>query len=80
MTYGGIIEIDKRGNSKVNKVHVMQIIVVIVQVFAFIPLTAEVLGDMDPDIISASAIVIGICTIGNMVCAMIRVAQELKKR
>ena len=41
-----------------NKVYVLQIIFIIVQVIAAVPLTAEVFGDMNTDIISVSAIVI----------------------
>ena len=63
-----------------NKVHVLQIIFIIVEVFAAIPLTAAVFGDMNPDIISASAIVIWVGLLGSMICATIRAAHELKKK
>ena len=63
-----------------NKVYVLQIIFIIVQVFAVIPLTAAVFGDMNPDIISASAIVIWVGILGNTICAIIRAVQESKKK
>ena len=63
-----------------NKVYVLQIIFLIVQVLAAIPLTAAVFGDMNPDIISASAIVIWVGMLGNMICAVIRAVHESKKK
>ena len=63
-----------------NKVYVLQIIFIIIQVFAAIQLTAAVFGDMNPDIISASAIVIWVGMLGNMICAIIRAVQESKKK
>ena len=63
-----------------NKAHVLQIIFVIVQVFAFIPLTVEVFGDMNPDTISVSAAVMGVGLLGNMICAIVRAVQESKKK
>lgn len=43
-----------------NKAHLLHVIFTIVQVLALIPLTAEIFGKMDPDIISTSAVVFGI--------------------
>ena len=62
------------------KVYVLQIVFVIVLVIAAIPLTIEVFGDMDPDIISASAIVLWLGLVGNAICAIIRAVQESKKK
>ncbi len=62
-----------------NKVRALQIIFIIVEVFAAIPLTAEVFGDMDPAVMSVSAIVIWVGLLGNMVCAIIRAAHGSKK-
>ncbi len=62
------------------KVYALQMIFIMVQVFAIIPLTVAVFGDMNPDIISASAIVIWVGMLGNLVCALIRVFQESKKK
>ena len=63
-----------------NKVYVLQIIFIIVQVIAAVPLTAEVFGDMNTDIISVSAIVVWVGMIGNMICAIIRAVRESKKK
>lgn len=63
-----------------NKVYVLQIIFVMLQVFAIIPLTVEVFGDMNPGIISASAIAIWVGLLGNGICAIIRAVQESKKK
>ena len=63
-----------------SKVHVAQIIFLIVQFIAAAILTAAVLGDMDPDILSASAIVIGVGMIGNAICAIIRAVQGSNKK
>ncbi len=62
------------------KIYVLQIIFLIVQVFAAVPLTAAVFGDMNPDIISSSAIVIWVGLLGNMICAIIRAVQESKMK
>ena len=63
-----------------NKVYVLQIIFIIVQVIAAITLTIAVFGDMDPDIMSASAIVIWVGLLGNAICAILRAVQESKKK
>lgn len=63
-----------------NKVHVLQIIFLTLQVFAAIPLTIAVFGDMNPAIISVSAVVIWVGLLGNMICAIIRAVQESKKK
>ena len=63
-----------------NKAHVLQIIFVMVQVIAFIPLTVEVFGGMNPAIISVSAAVIGVGLLGNMICSIITALQESKKK
>ena len=68
------------GNDIMNKAHVLQIIFVMVQVIAFIPLTVEAFGGMNPAIISASAAVIGVGLLGNMICAIIKALQESKKK
>ena len=44
-----------------------------------IPLIPEVYGGMNPDIISASAIVFWVGLSGNVICAIIRVNQESKR-
>ena len=74
------IGVCKGGNDEVNKVYVLQIIFLIVQVFAAIPLTVAVFGDMNPDIISVSACLIWMGMLGNMICAIIRAVRESKKK
>ena len=69
-----------RKQNRMSKVYVLQIIFVLVQVMAAVPLTIAVFGDRDPDWISVSAIVIWVGMIGNMICAIIRAAQESKKK
>lgn len=63
-----------------SKVRVLQIIFTAVEVIAAIPLTVSVFGDMNPDVISVSAIAIWVGMIGNIICAIIRAAQESKKK
>ncbi len=63
-----------------NRAHMLQIVLVAVQVIACIPLTIEVFGDMDPEVISASAAVIGVAMLGSVICAMVRAGQEWKKK
>ena len=62
------------------KVYVLQIVFVIVLVIAAIPLTIAVFGDMDPAIISVSAVLIWVGLLGNMICAIIRAVKESKKK
>ena len=62
-----------------NKAHLIQIIFVVVEIFAAIPLTIEVFGDMDPGVITVSAVVLWVGMIGSMVCALVRAAQAKKK-
>ena len=62
------------------KVHVLQIVFVVIQIIAAFPLTIAVFGDMDPDILSVSAIVIWVGMLGNLVCAILRAVQESKKK
>ena len=68
------------GNKKMNKVHVLQIIFLIAQVFGAIVLTAAVFADMNPKALSVSALIIGVGMAGNAICAIIRVVQESKKK
>ena len=63
-----------------NKAYVLQIIFVMVQVIAFIPLTVEVFGGMNTAVISVSTAVIGAGLLGNMICAIIKALQESKKK
>ena len=61
-----------------SKVHLLSIIFLVVEVIAFIPLTIEVFGDMNPDIITISAIVLGVGMVGNCICTIVRVIHKSK--
>ena len=63
-----------------DKVWVLQIIFIIVEIFAAVPLTAAVFGDMDPGVITASAGAIWVGMIGSMICAVVRAVRESKKK
>lgn len=63
-----------------DKVRVLQIVFLFVQIIAFIPLTAEIFGKMNPDVISVSAAAVGAGLCGNMICAIIRAVRELKRK
>lgn len=63
-----------------DKVYVVQILFLIVQIFAVIALTAAVFGDMNLDVISVSAMVLWVGLLGNAVCAVIRAVQGAKKK
>ena len=62
-----------------SKMHLASIIFLIVEVIALIPLTVEIFGDMNTDIITISAAVFFIGLIGNCVCSFIRAVSERKK-
>lgn len=62
------------------KVNLLNGIFLIVEVFAFIPLTIEVFGDMNPNVLTISAIIFGVGMIGNGICAIVRAIQESKKK
>lgn len=62
------------------KIYWLNITFLIIAVVAVIPLTIEVFGDMNPKIISTSAIIIGIGLAGNLICAVIRAIAESKKK
>ena len=61
-----------------SKVHLLSIIFLIVEVIAFIPLTIEVFGDMNPDVITISAIVLWVGMVGNCICTIVRVIRKSK--
>ena len=62
------------------KVRLLNVIFLIVEVIAFIPLTIEVFGDMNPNVLTISAIVFGIGMVGNCICAIVRAILESKKK
>ena len=51
----------------------------IVSIIAFIPLTIEVFGGMNPDIMIVSVCVMGIGILGNSICAIIRAIKKKEK-
>lgn len=63
-----------------NKVHLLNIIFLIVEIIAFIPLTREIFGDMNPNVLTISAIVFGVGMVGNCICVIIRAVCESKKK
>lgn len=63
-----------------NKAHLLQVAFVIIEVFAFIPLTIEVFGNMNPEIISICAIIMGIGLLGSCACAIVRVVYNCKSK
>ena len=58
------------------KVYLLQIISLAVTILACIPLTVQVFGDMDPDIMTASALFLGAGLLGNCICAVIRAVRQ----
>lgn len=62
-----------------SKTHLASIIFLIVEIIALIPLTVEIFGDMNTDIITISAAFFFIGLIGNCVCSFIRAFSEWKK-
>ena len=61
------------------KINLLNRIFLIVALIAMIPLTIEVFGDRNPNVIRISAILIGIGLAGNLICAIIRAIVESKK-
>lgn len=62
------------------KVHWLSVIFLMVQVLAFIPLTVEVFGDKNPQVLTISAIIFGVGMIGNGICVIVKANHELKKK
>ena len=63
----------------IKKINLLNNIFLIVALIATIPLTIEVFGDRNPNVIRISAILIGIGLAGNLICAIIRAIVESKK-
>lgn len=61
------------------KINLLNNIFLIVALIAMIPLTIEVFGDRNPNVIRISAILVGIGLAGNLICAIIRAIVESKK-
>lgn len=54
----------------------ISIIFLIVEIIAFISLTIAVFGDMNPDVLTVSAILLGIGLAGNCIFTIVRVIRE----
>ena len=63
-----------------SKMHLASVVFLIVEVIALIPLTAEIFGDMNTDIITVSAAAFFVGLIGNCLCSFIRALKEWKKK
>lgn len=63
-----------------NKVRLLNFIFLIIEIMAFIPLTIEVFGDMNPNVLTISAIIFGIGMIGNCICVIVKDIRELRKK
>ena len=65
------------------KIHLLQVIFLAVMILSCIPLTVQVFGHMDPDIMTVSALFLGAGLLGTCVCAVVRAVrqdQEQKKK
>ncbi len=62
------------------KEHWLNIIFWIIEVVAWIVLTATVFGDMNPDALTVSAIVLGVGLAGTCVCTIVRGLRASKKK
>ncbi|MCM1120797.1 MAG: hypothetical protein NC543_15730 [bacterium] len=63
-----------------SKGKIMNLLFLIVEVIAFIRLTIEVFGDMNPDVLTISAIIFGIGLAGNCIFTIVRAIREMKKK
>ena len=65
-----------------SKLRLWSIIFLIIAVIVFVPLTIEIFGNMNPDIIIISASVFGVGILGSCICTIARVVHEyeLKKK
>ena len=69
-----------KGDNKLSKGKFLNIIFLIVEVIAFIRLTIEVFGDMNPDVLTISAVVFGIGLAGNCIFTIVGAIREMKKK
>ncbi len=65
-----------------SKLRLWSIIFLVIAVIAFVSLTVETFGHMNPDTIIISASVFGIGILGTCICTIVRVVHEyeLKKK
>lgn len=69
-----------KGDNKLSKGKFLNIIFLIVEVIAFIRLTIEVFGDMNPDVLTISAVIFGIGLAGNCIFTIVGAIREMKKK
>ena len=55
------------------KLYVLHIAFVVITVIAFIPMSVEIFGDMNTDVIIVCARIVQVSMIGAIICALIRV-------
>ena len=58
------------------KVYLLNVFFLVAEVISFIPLTIEIFGDMNPDIIIISASVFGVGILGSCICTIARVVHR----
>ena len=58
------------------KVYLLNVFFLIAEVISFIPLTIEIFGDMNPDIIIIPASVFGVGILGSCICTIARVVHR----
>ena len=63
-----------------SKLRLLSIIFIIIAFIAWIPLTIEIFGDINPDVIIISASILGVGIIGACGCSFIRAIRELEKK
>ncbi len=65
-----------------SKLHLWSIIFIVIAVIAIIPLTVEIFGHMNTDIIIVAASVCGVGVLGSCICTIARVVcnYKLKKK
>ena len=62
------------------KLWMLSIVFLLIAVIAFIPLTLEVFGHMNPDTMMTSAVIVGIGLLGSCVCTLVRSVREMQKK
>lgn len=63
-----------------SKLHLASIIFLTIMMIALIPLTAEIFGDMNTDIITVSAAIAFVGLLGTSICSFVRGFGEWKNK
>lgn len=71
--------IDRRDDI-MSKLRLASVVFLIIEAFALIPLTVEIFGNLNTDIITVSAVFFFVGLIGSCICSFIRGVNELKKK